>query len=176
MRRDTVKPGDLAVIVRSSGPENVGRIVKVLDVFHSPGAVTYEKHEFVGFTGLVAEVETEGAPLLARCVDSGRIVRLQRGLCKVSNLRPLRDKPGDAAMGISSAHARGGDVMPRSGEKPEPTDTDRLDFIQANPSRSLRQRKGRWAFPRACTSYEYTTYRTVREAIDAAMQETDPSE
>lgn len=49
-------------------------------------------------------------------------------------------------------------------------DTARFNFIEANPTKSLRYHKKRWAFV-GLTSYEYETYSTAREAIDAVMGE-----
>ena len=56
-------------------------------------------------------------------------------------------------------------------------DTARLDFMQSHPEMSLRHRKRRWAFV-GFTNYEYPTFPSIREAIDAAIaaqQGTDAS-
>lgn len=59
----------------------------------------------------------------------------------------------------------------------EYTDTERLDFIEANPEKSLRNdgrghpgaRKYRWCFI-GMTNYSFRVFPTVREAIDHAME------
>ena len=53
----------------------------------------------------------------------------------------------------------------------KPTDTERLDFMQAHPERRLDYRKRRWSF-NGFTNYEYEVYPTLREAVDAAIKET----
>jgi hypothetical protein len=50
-------------------------------------------------------------------------------------------------------------------------DAERLNFIQANPKLRLCNYKRRWALV-GLTNYEYDTFKTVREAIDAAIGET----
>ena len=47
-------------------------------------------------------------------------------------------------------------------------DRRRLDFIQANPKLTLRHHKRHWSLA-GITNYEYSVFKTVREAIDHAM-------
>jgi hypothetical protein len=49
------------------------------------------------------------------------------------------------------------------------SDKERLEFIECSPDLHLRYRKGRWSFV-GLTNYPYSTHRTLREAIDAAMK------
>lgn len=51
------------------------------------------------------------------------------------------------------------------------SDEMRLDWLEKNTDFSLNFRKNRWSCTRL-TSYEYNTYKTMREAIDAAMNGT----
>lgn len=47
-------------------------------------------------------------------------------------------------------------------------DTERLDWMQAHPEFCLRKHKQRWTYA-PMTNYPYNTYTTVRDAIDAAI-------
>jgi hypothetical protein len=50
-------------------------------------------------------------------------------------------------------------------------DAERLDFIEkSSEGRVLRRRKKRWSFEPVCSSYEYSVFPTLREAIDEAMK------
>ena len=51
------------------------------------------------------------------------------------------------------------------------SDEMRLDWLEKNTDFSLNFRKKRWSCTRL-TSYEYNTYKTMREAIDAAINGT----
>ena len=51
------------------------------------------------------------------------------------------------------------------------SDEMRLDWLEKNTDFSLNFRKKRWSCTRL-TSYEYNTYKTMREAIDSAMNGT----
>ena len=55
-----------------------------------------------------------------------------------------------------------------SNVQPKGLDTARLDFIQANPTLTLRHHKRHWSLV-GFTNYEYRVFKTVREAIDHAM-------
>jgi hypothetical protein len=48
-------------------------------------------------------------------------------------------------------------------------DAARLDFVEANPHMFLRRHKKHWSFI-GFTNYEYDVHKTVREAIDAAIE------
>lgn len=50
----------------------------------------------------------------------------------------------------------------------EISDKDRLDFIQANPILTLRHYKKHWSM-RVFSNHEYNVFKTVREAIDDAI-------
>lgn len=50
-------------------------------------------------------------------------------------------------------------------------DAERLDFIAQHPG-WLRSHKGRWGCVSPFTNYSYPVFKTPRDAIDAAMQET----
>lgn len=47
------------------------------------------------------------------------------------------------------------------------TDTMRLDWLEEHTQFTLRKYKKRWSCAKI-TNYEYNTYATMREAIDAA--------
>ena len=49
-------------------------------------------------------------------------------------------------------------------------DAERLNYLQANPGKVLRCHKNRWSLV-ALTSYPYPVFKTIREAIDAAMEQ-----
>jgi len=51
-------------------------------------------------------------------------------------------------------------------------DGKRLDWIQAHPSCRIEHRKRGYAVLSGFTNYEYELHQTLREAIDAAMEET----
>jgi len=53
----------------------------------------------------------------------------------------------------------------------ENNDEIRLNWLEQNTDWTLRFYKKRWSCTRI-TSYEYNTYKTMREAIDAAMNGT----
>lgn len=54
----------------------------------------------------------------------------------------------------------------------DPTsDEIRLNWLEKNTNFSLRFHKKRWSCTRP-TNYEYNTYKTMREAIDAAINGT----
>jgi hypothetical protein len=48
------------------------------------------------------------------------------------------------------------------------TDTERLSWLENHPEFRLVKTKRHWSCAKP-TSYEYTVYKTIREAIDAAM-------
>ncbi len=50
-------------------------------------------------------------------------------------------------------------------------DKKRLDWLEENTNFSLNFRKNRWSCAKP-TNYEYNAYKTMREAIDAAMNGT----
>lgn len=50
------------------------------------------------------------------------------------------------------------------------TDTERINWIENNPNYIIRSIKNKkWACITSFTQYEYNVYKTLREAIDAAM-------
>ena len=51
------------------------------------------------------------------------------------------------------------------------TDTERLDWLEQHPEFALRKDKKHWTCAKF-TNYPYNAYRTVREAIDAAIDGT----
>ena len=51
------------------------------------------------------------------------------------------------------------------------SDTERLDWLEQHPEFTLRKHKGHWGCTKF-TNYEYNVYKTIREAIDAAINGT----
>jgi hypothetical protein len=82
------KPGDLALVVRSTIPENLGKIVHVMQAFNEGdlGVISLDK-------GHLWLCEAAGSPLLMRGALSLAIKHLQK--CPIPDhcLRPLR--PGE---------------------------------------------------------------------------------
>ncbi len=50
-----------------------------------------------------------------------------------------------------------------------PSDTEMLDWLECHPEYTLKKHKGRWSCYRIVTSYPYSAFKTVREAINWAM-------
>ena len=77
------KPGDLAFIVRSDFPENIGRIVRVVA---ASGNWTYASGTYFNW-----EVAVIGSPLTGN--KDGRYVKDTAGIIPDSFLRPIRPEP-----------------------------------------------------------------------------------
>ena len=76
----------------------------------------------------------------------------------------MRDLLKAAAALASSANAlSAGDRVDA-----EPTDRELLDFVAAHPEMTLRHHKRRWSFV-GFKNYEYDAFKTPREAIAAAI-------
>lgn len=50
-------------------------------------------------------------------------------------------------------------------------DTTLINWLESHPEYTLRKHKGRWSCARIGTNYAYSTFRTLREAVRAAMEE-----
>lgn len=59
-------------------------------------------------------------------------------------------------------------AVPAIPQTDKPTDTERLDFIEANPEMRLSKHKGYWSL-QSFTNYAYDVFKTLREAIDAKI-------
>lgn len=92
------KPGDIAIVVRSAKPENIGALVRVLRRFFAPVSVGCA-YEAFGAKWLANEespmwvVEAIGRPLV--CSHSQQTLRIRPWADY--GLRPIRD-PGDDAV------------------------------------------------------------------------------
>lgn len=82
------KPGDLAFIVRSDFPENLGCIVRVLSAFGE-----FDNYTDKNVSRFTWTVETEGRPLRVMNVVSREIRFAGKCITPDSCLRPIRPEP-----------------------------------------------------------------------------------
>ena len=80
------KPGDLAFIIRSDFPENIGLIVRVV----SWGGML--RHRSGGALSLW-NVEAQGSPLRGKWLSSGVVSSERVSLVPDQDLRPIRPEP-----------------------------------------------------------------------------------
>ena len=80
------KPGDLAFIIRSDFPENIGRIVRVVKY---AGVATFRR----AGTLYLWVVEAQGSPLRGKWLNSGVISSEFTSLAPDADLRPIRPEP-----------------------------------------------------------------------------------